>query len=286
MRMKNDKLQKIKGIKKQNWIFGLLCGILIGGGAILPGISGGVLCVVFGLYQPLMEILSHPKRGLPKYWILFLPVAVGWPVGFFVLAKVLTLLFGASEAVSNWLFIGLIVGTFPALYREAGREGRTRPARAVMVLSFLLMFGGLFYVSRVVGFQVRPGWGWYLFCGVLFGMSVVIPGMTSASILMALGLYQPLMESTAAFDASVLLGILPGMLGTVLLLARLVNYCFRTHYALAYHAVLGVVLASTLVLVPTEYSGIGEVLLSVLCCAAGFAVAFYMERIGMVEKKS
>ena len=93
------------------------------------------------------------------------------------------------------------------------------------------------------------------------------------------------MESTAAFEASVLLGILPGMLGTVALLARLVNYCFRTHYALAYHAVLGVVLASTLVLVPTEYSGVGEVLLSVVCCAAGFAVAFYMEGIGVVEKK-
>jgi putative membrane protein len=45
----------------------VLSGILIGGGAILPGISGGVLCVIFGIYRPMMELLSHPKRALPKY---------------------------------------------------------------------------------------------------------------------------------------------------------------------------------------------------------------------------
>lgn len=266
-------------VRRQNWIFGLLCGILIGGGAILPGISAGVLCVVFGLYRPLMEILSHPRRGLGKHWRLFLPVVVGWPIGFFVLAKALSALFGVSRTVADWLFIGLIIGTFPSLWREAGQRGRGKSAWAAMAVSFLALFAGLGYISRIFGFQVEPGWGWYLFSGALFGLSVVIPGMTSASILMALGLYQPLTESAASLEASVLLGILPGMVGTVVLLARLVSWCFRRFYPQAYHAVLGVVLASTLVLIPTEYTGAGEVVVSLLCCGVGFAVAFGMERI-------
>lgn len=56
------------------------------------------------------------------------------------------------------------------------------------------MFGGLFYVSHVAEVSVTPNFWWYNFCGVLWGMSVVIPGMTSSSVMMALGLYQPMLD--------------------------------------------------------------------------------------------
>ena len=48
-------------------IIRVIQGILIGAGAILPGISGGVLCVVFGIYRPMMALLAHPKENLPRY---------------------------------------------------------------------------------------------------------------------------------------------------------------------------------------------------------------------------
>ena len=47
------------------WLRDLLCGILIGAGAILPGVSGGVLAVVFDIYRPFMEVLTHPKTAIP-----------------------------------------------------------------------------------------------------------------------------------------------------------------------------------------------------------------------------
>ena len=65
----------------------LLCGALIGAGAILPGVSGGVLAVVFGVYQPVMETLTHPKTAIPKYWRWAIPLGLGWAVGFLGLAK-------------------------------------------------------------------------------------------------------------------------------------------------------------------------------------------------------
>ena len=91
----------------------VVSGILIGGGAILPGISGGVLCVVFGIYQPMMELLAHPKSALPKYWRTLLPVGIGWIIGFFGFARVIEWVFGANETIGTWLFIGLILGTMP-----------------------------------------------------------------------------------------------------------------------------------------------------------------------------
>jgi len=63
------------------------------------------------------------------------------------------------------------------------------------------------------------------------------------------------------------------------LLARLVTWLFRRHYAAAFHGILGFVAASTLVIVPTQYAGAGEMALSALCCAAGFALAFFMARM-------
>lgn len=257
----------------------LLCGVLIGAGAILPGVSGGVLAVVFGIYRPFMEVLTHPKRALPKYWRMLIPLSIGWAAGFLGFAKGIAAALSLSDAVTTWLFIGLIAGTVPALFREAGKEGRRASSWVSLALCALAIFSGLFYVSRVVHAEVEPSFWWYNFCGVLWGMSVVIPGMTSSSIMMALGLYQPMLEGLAALDFIVLSASLPGMFLAIALLARFMNWFFRRHYTIAYHGILGFVLASTLVIIPTSYTGLGEILLSVLCCGAGFLLAFYLARL-------
>ena len=49
-----------------HWLRNLLCGLLIGAGAILPGVSGGVLAVVFDIYRPFMEVLTHPRSAIPR----------------------------------------------------------------------------------------------------------------------------------------------------------------------------------------------------------------------------
>ena len=74
------------------WLLRVLHGALIGAGAILPGISGGVLCVMFGIYRPMMALLAHPFRTFRIYYSLFIPVILGWAVGFFALAGAVNLL--------------------------------------------------------------------------------------------------------------------------------------------------------------------------------------------------
>ena len=69
------------------WLRDLLCGFLIGAGAILPGVSGGVLAVVFDIYRPFMETLTHPRTAVPKYWKWLLPIGLGWCAGFLGFAK-------------------------------------------------------------------------------------------------------------------------------------------------------------------------------------------------------
>ena len=265
--------------RRAHWFRDFLCGVLIGAGAILPGVSGGVLAVVFDIYRPFMEVLTHPGRAVPRYWRMLIPLALGWAAGFMGFAKGISAAITFSAAATTWLFIGLIVGTVPSLFREAGKEGRSPAAWGSFLLCAAAVFAGLFYVSRVVHIQVTPNFWWYNFCGALWGMGVVIPGMTSSSVMMALGLYRPMLEGLARLDFLVLSAALPGMFLTIALLARLVTWFFRRHYAVAFHGILGFVLASTLVIVPTAYTGGGEMLLSAALCAAGFALAFFLARL-------
>lgn len=259
------------------WLRDLLCGFLIGAGAILPGVSGGVLAVVFDIYRPFMEVLTRPRTAIPKYWRWFLPIALGWCVGFLGFAKGIAAAISLSNTVTTWLFIGLIVGTVPSLFREAGKEGRTAASWGSLLLCAGAVFAGLFYVSRIAEVTVEPNFWWYNFCGVLWGMSIVIPGMTSSSVMMALGLYQPMLEGLARLDLLVLSAALPGLLLTIVLLARAVGWLFRHFHSAAFHGILGIVVASTVIIIPAAYAGMGEAALSALAFGGGFLLA---ERFG------
>jgi putative membrane protein len=104
----------------------VLQGALIGLGAVLPGISGGVLCVIFKVYQPIMEVLSNPFQALKKHLKLLTPIIIGVVIGFLGIAKLLGFLLERYEAPSICLFIGLIGGMLPSLFREAGEKGRNK----------------------------------------------------------------------------------------------------------------------------------------------------------------
>ena len=266
MRRKRDRNFGIR------WLRDLLCGVLIGAGAILPGVSGGVLAVVFDIYRPFMEVLTHPREAIPKYWR-------GCAIGFLGFAKGIAAAIDVSSTVTTWLFIGLIVGTVPSLFREAGKEGRSIGSWVSMAVCAGAIFFSLFYVGKVICVTVEPNFWWYNFCGALWGMSLVIPGLTSSSVMMALGLYQPMLEGLARLDFLVLSACLPGMVLTILLLARLVSWFFRKHYSIAFHGIFGIVLASTLVIIPTSYVGAWEIVLSAVCCIGGFLLAYFMARL-------
>ncbi|HPV99777.1 MAG TPA: DUF368 domain-containing protein [Oscillospiraceae bacterium] len=267
--------------KKQSpfslWMIRLFQGILIGGGAILPGISGGVLCVTFGLYRPMMALLSHPERNFARYYKMFLPVAIGCGIGFFSFAKIIAVVFRASSLLAVCLFIGLIAGTFPKLYRDSGKQGRGAASWMGFAAGFVFSFASLLVSEITFRADLQPNVWWFLFCGVLWGLSIVVPGMTSSSMLISLGLYQPMAEGVASLDPGVLFPMGIGILGVTALTAKLINHLFETKYSVSYHAIMGIVLASTLYIIPREYGGPQEILLSVLCFGIGTAASLLMD---------
>ena len=250
----------MKNSRIKNGIMRIVQGIIIGAGAILPGISGGVLAVVFGIYRPAMELLTHPRRALQRYWRMLLAVGIGWAIGFLGGGSVILALFHQSETVATCLFIGLILGTLPDLWHEAGTQGRGNGSYISLIVSFLVLFGALMAV-KFSSFAEMPAnfWG-FLFCGVLWGFSFIIPGMTSSSILMAVGLLTPLIDGIALF-------------------ARIVSRLFDTHYSIAYHAVIGIVLASTIIIIPTDFASTAEMVWGVACAILGAVLAYFGSKL-------
>ncbi len=97
------------------FVLRVIQGALIGGGAILPGVSGGVLAVVFGIYRPMMAFLSRPIRTMKAQYRLFIPIVIGVGLGFWGFAKLVDWMFSGDSPVPISLFVGLIFGTVPML---------------------------------------------------------------------------------------------------------------------------------------------------------------------------
>ena len=263
------------------WLIWLAEGMIIGAGAILPGISGGVLAVTFGIYRPLMATLSHPKDNLRRYWHIFLPLCIGFLLGFVVLAKAISAFFSADSNIAVCLFTGLVAGSLPQLFLEADKKGNKRADWIAFTITLMAaMFLVIVQYSNQATVSVTPNVFWYLFCGGLWGLSLVIPGMTSSAILIWLGLFQPMTDGISALDPAVLLPYILGIVLVVLLTARVVNAFFDRFYGIAYRMILAVVFASTLSIIPTSFSSVGEGILCGVVCAAGFIGAWAMDRYG------
>lgn len=264
----------------------LLAGFLIGGGAILPGVSGGVLAVVFGVYRPLMELFSHPFAAIRRYWKLFLPVGIGAAVGFVVFARLCGTLFTLYETETTCLFVGLILGTVPALIRGASagtKESLPKNRRWISswlpaACSFLFLLGLLLLLNNSTARQLTPSIPWYLFCGAVWGLSLIVPGLSSSSILLYMGLYQPMSEGIGALDFAVILPVLLGIVLTALALSRVVNALFLKHFRVLSFAVIGLVLASCVMIVPLSYTGFLQIALCIGLAAVGAGIAYLFDR--------
>ena len=262
-----------------NFLLRILQGTLIGLGAVLPGISGGVLCVIFGVYTIIMEFLADPFRKLKSHFPKLLPIGIGGIIGFLGVAKLLGFFLDRYPEPSVCLFIGLIGGMLPSLYKEAGEQGRNKKSYIALGVAMALVFAMLISL-KVLQVTITPNFVWYLFCGFCLALSVIAPGMSFSTTLMPLGLYEPFVAGIGNFDFSVLIPGGIGALATVILFAKAVDMLFKKHYSVAFHAIVGVVIAATVMIVPVQsfLSSVTSALINFVCLAAGIVAAYFLDK--------
>ena len=263
----------------QKFVLHLLQGAMIGIGAVLPGISGGVLSVVFGIYEPIMAFLSNPREALSQYGRLLLPVLLGAAGGFLLSARAIGFFLTRYEVLSVCLFVGLIVGMLPSMFREAGEKGRSRWDLYAAGAFFTVLI--LLSLVRRISVSIPQGLFGNLFCGFCVALSIIVPGMSFSALLMPLGLYTPFMEEVGAVY---LPAVVPAVLSagvTMVLLAKQITRLLERHYSVVFHGIIGIVLAATLVIVPfSAFENPKTSAVSLLCLAAGAGTALLFSMLG------
>ena len=228
-----------------------LLGLVIGMAAKLPGLSGGALLFAFGLYGAVIETINSPISGMKKNWLLILSLGAGVLVSYVGLAKVVNLLLGWNEGVVMSLFAGMIFGTVPTLWQDAGKKGRKPSSYITLGVSFSALLLVFTVMKNISGVRIEnPTIPAFLLGGALQGLSFIVPGLSSSSLLLFLGLEEPINEGISSFDLGVIIPFGIAMVACVLLLSRIMQAAFDKAYSFMCHGILGFVLATTIVILP------------------------------------
>ena len=102
-----------------SWLSKIIKGIVIALGFILPGISGGVLAAILGIYERMIRFLAHPFKNLKEDVLFFLPVGIGMLLGIGLFSYPIEYLLENYQVYVLWSFAGAIIGTIPSLVKES-----------------------------------------------------------------------------------------------------------------------------------------------------------------------
>ena len=262
-----------------DWFIRLVKGVLIGIGFITPGLSGGVLAVILGLYEPLIRFIANIRHKFLKNLLFFLPVGIGGAVGVVLFSKVVDWAFKVNPAAFTWLFIGFIVGTFPSLFKTAGKQGRKSIHWVLLVLVAVGMFAFMKWMVGSRSITVAQNFLNWVLMGGLIGLGVVVPGMSPSNFLIYLGMYQPMAAGISSLNFGVIIPLVIGGAAVVFGFAKLVASLFDKAYATMYHIILGIVIGSTLAIIPASVGSAGNALLCAALFLAGVLASWGLAKV-------
>ena len=123
-----------------HFVSSIFKGIALGAGAILPGISSGVLCVIFGIYEKLLDSILYFFKDIKKNFRFLLPIFIGIFIGVLIFSNFLYYLLYKFPIQTNSIFIGLILGTIPSLLETLKKEENTSKTNFKYFLAFFMCF--------------------------------------------------------------------------------------------------------------------------------------------------
>ncbi len=265
-----------------NCILNFCIGILIGAGAILPGISSGVLCIMFGIYEKLISSVLGIFKDFKKNICFLLPIASGAFVGIISFGNILKYLFNTFPMQTQFAFIGLILGGIPVLFKKANNAKGFR-LHYLLYLLFTFFIGILLIILEnrlnMPLLKIENINFFYLvLCGFLMSIGIVVPGVSSSVILMLLGVYYIYLDAIASLNLVVFFPIGIGAIIGGILFLNLIKYFLDYHYTKTFYCIIGFVLGSIFIILP-KFSFNLEGLISTMIFFICFCLASQLEKI-------
>ncbi len=286
-------------------------GFCMGASDVVPGVSGGTMAFILGIYEELIDaIKSFDLKSLQflvtlKFrplldrisWQFLLAVGIGILAAIFTLSSLLSWLL-QNRPVFIWsFFLGLILASVLSVSRRV---------EAWRILTWLCLVGGTLGSYFLVGLVpvATPNDYWFLFlCGAVAICAMILPGISGSYILVLLGKYQYVLDAVNHRDFLVLGLVAAGACVGIIAFSRILGWLLKNYHDLMVATLTGLMIGSlrkiwpwkeTLEsvvdshgqMVPLVQSNIlpgqwnGEVLAALSLMVAGLLAVLFLDRLG------
>jgi len=295
----------------------IIKGIAIGISMMVPGVSGGTMAIVLGIYDRLVHsvaaFFSDWKKNLP----FLLQVGAGGAVGVLIFSRFMEGAMMAYPHIMRYLIMGIIIGGLPLLYRKATEELSSSPAKGVSqtpktasaeksksqsagtygkskvtISDFAFLVLGIVIVlvmaqepESLIGIATDGSLVSYIFLlvsGFIIAIGLVLPGISWSFMLLVLGMYEITLNAINTFNIPFLIplgiGIGLGTIGT----AKLIEKFLQKYPRKTYMLIIGFVVGSLAEVFPGIPQG-WQIPVSLAAFAAGFALMFVLGKKGLTD---
>lgn len=286
----------------------VVCGILVGIANIIPGVSGGTIIVILGLFDKLMDAISNVfklkisfKERLENLWFI-MQVLIGAAIGLIAFAKILNYLFVHFELQTIALFAGLILLSLPMLKKE---EMDGKEINILFFILGILTIGIINYLSpgekgnivtyeELISKSLTPAFiGSLILMGALAGATMIFPGVSGSMVLLVLGWYHMFKGYVAAvttFDIKILIPLIFIALGIgigIIFSAKLTSFLLKKYKINTMSFILGLIIMSAIVIFPLkkELYTFGNIITSVITFILGGGLIILLEKFKEKEIK-
>ncbi len=233
-------------------------GMILGIAFIIPGVSGGSLAVLLGIYEELLEAISNfykSFKNFKKYFMYILPIGVGALFSLVVFARIIKYGLSSAPIITILIFLGLILGGIPKLFENVNKK--------IDLKHFSLMLIGIIIVLLMLIVDKKDasvslvnlnfiGYIKLFFVGILASATMVIPGISGSFTLMLIGYYEPVLEvinnltsfNNVGSNLIIIAVLAAGAVIGIILIAKLINYLINKYRTNTYYVIIGFVLAS------------------------------------------
>lgn len=248
-------------------------GILIGAGCILPGISSGVLCVIFGIYDKLLDSILNFFKDIKKNFKFLFPIATGGVIGIIIFSKALEYLLEKFPMQTKSIFIGLILGGVALLFKQILSKEKWKKSNLIYIIISMIIGIVMVYLENTlqIGSIENANYLYLILSGFLMSIGIVVPGVSSTIILMLLGIYSLYLTSISNLYLPVLIPIVIGVLVGSLIFMKIIKILLDKYNRQTMFSIIGFTLGSIFVLLP-DIQNVMEIIISISCIFIGFCI--------------
>lgn len=270
----------VKNMKKfREWLILVIKGAAVGIADTIPGVSGGTIAFILKIYDRLLDAIDINIKKLKKNLPFLIPLGIGVVLGIFLASKVLGYLFENHNVPTQFFFMGVIIGSLPAIFRECKGSGQLKP---VHLVPFIIAAAGIILFNSLkegsAAFGINPVS--IIIMTIFAAAAMIMPGLSGALVLKILGGYDNAIRAVSELD---LLTVIYYGIGAVIGLfaaAKVISILLRKCKTGTYCAILGLIIGSLPAVYPKEFALDSEGIIAIVIFLVSLAIPIVMDHMG------